>query len=153
MGYKHSVWWNRSNNGHFNALDIACNNGSKVKAVAAGTVTSENQGTNHIIVIDHGNMKSLYAHLRKKYVAPGTKVYAGQEIGEASDIGIGGGNYHLHLEFSNMSPWEYYRDKIPFQYCRSTLSAYNNRCESQDKQRFGEAVNWILKNTKGFTTD
>ncbi len=153
MGYKHSVWWNRTNNGHFNSLDIECNNGTKVKAVAAGTVTSENQGTNHIIVIDHGNMKSLYAHLRKKYVTPGTQVYAGQEIGEASDIGIGGGNYHLHLEFSNSSPWEYYRTKVPFQYCRSTLSAYNKRCEPQDKQRFGEAINWILKNTQGFTTD
>lgn len=152
MGYKHSVWWHRDNGGHFNALDIACPNGTKVKAVAAGKVISA--PANHIIVIQHDDgMQSLYAHLRRKYVSVGDRVLANQAIGEASDVGVGGGNYHLHLEFSDRSPWEYYRDKVPFKYCQSTLKAYNNRCLSEDKQRFGEAVRWVQEHashTKGF---
>lgn len=153
MGYKHSVWWNRENGGHFNALDVSCNNGTKVKAVAAGIITSETQGTNHIIVIQHDNgMKSLYAHLRKKLVSPGTHVSAGQVIAESGDVGASG-SYHLHLEFSNISPWEYFRDKVPFRYCKSTLNAYNNRCSTQDKKRFSEAVDWIQRYGGGFTVN
>lgn len=151
MNYKHSVWLNRNSGGHFNALDIGCPDGTRVKAVAAGKVIYHS--TSHVILIQHDNgMQSLYAHLRRKYVSVGDRVSAGQEIGEASDVGIGGGNYHLHLEFSDRSPWEYYRDKVPFKYCSSTLNAYNNRCTSADKQRFYEAINWIksYSNTGGF---
>lgn len=149
--HKHSTWWAISNGGHFNALDISCPNGTKVKAVAAGEVVKEfSNSPKNVIVIQHDNgMKSLYAHLSKKYVRAG-RVSAGQEIGESGDVGSKGA-YHLHLEFSNCSPWEYYRDKVPFKYCRTTKYAYEHLCEFEDKQRFGEAVAWIESHTNGFT--
>ena len=152
--HMHSVWWNRNTDGHFKAMDIACSGGTPVKAVAGGTVvtTPETQNVNHIIVIDHGNEKSLYAHLRKINFGVGDRVEAGWVIGESGDVGATG-SYHLHLEFMYSSPWEYFRDKVPFQYCSSTKSAYNNWCEPDEKQRFKEAIDWVENHkewTKGF---
>ncbi len=144
LGYRHSVWWHNTGNadGIFNAMDIACPNGTPVKAVAGGTVAYDFNG--FPLVINHGNEKSLYAHLSQTLVKPGTKVVAGQVIGKV-------GSGHLHLEFYNQSPWEYFRDKVPFKYCKTTEKAYNERCLPVHKNRFGNAVNWIKTNTKGFT--
>lgn len=164
LGHRHSVWWHKSvsEGGHFNALDIACKNGTPVKAVASGRVSSElSNDSSNIIVIEHNDTtvgKSLYAHLSEKLVSPGDTISAGQIIGKSGDKGASWIDengvlhhaYHLHLEWFNSSPWEYYRDKERFQYHSSTERAFNKWCLTEDKKRFGDAITWIKKYGGGF---
>ena len=171
LGHKHSVWWHPYEGGYFNALDISCPKGTPVKAVASGKVSNEySTNSSNIIVIEHNDSqigKSLYAHLDEKLVKPGDIIYAGQIIGKSGDKGASWTDtngvlhhaYHLHMEWFNSSPWEYYRDKVSFRYSISTLNAYNKwvktlkEANQQDKEKFEAAINWVNnypKNNGGF---
>ncbi|MBE6551226.1 MAG: hypothetical protein E7665_03725 [Ruminococcaceae bacterium] len=87
-------------------IDIGTN-GSKVNVYAAGNGTviyaSEKGTYGNCIMIDHGvdekgrSIVTLYAHLSKITTKVGTKVKAGDKIGNVGDTGRANG-IHLHLE-------------------------------------------------------
>lgn len=86
--------------GYHTGVDFSAPQGTKVKAVAAGTVvksdTSGSYGINVQIKHDDGTY-SLYAHLSSKTVQPGDRVVAGRFIGFVGSTGNSTGP-HLHLE-------------------------------------------------------
>lgn len=82
------------------AVDIACNAGTPIYAVKAGTVISSGWDGDYgySIVIDHGNgLQTRYSHESLLYVKAGDTVKAGEEIGTVGRTGNASGN-HLHFE-------------------------------------------------------
>lgn len=83
-------------------VDIMAPHGSKIFAVASGTVTlvhtnphSHNYGI--FVKVDHGNgYRTVYAHLQQARVRTGQRVNAGDLLGLADDTGNSFGS-HLHL--------------------------------------------------------
>jgi murein DD-endopeptidase MepM/ murein hydrolase activator NlpD len=94
--------WRTFNDGHRSqhlGLDLFAREGSKVKAVNAGTIVLVREcflaGT--VIVIAHGaGLASAYYHLSAVSVAEGDSVGAGDDIGRAGHTGRTTGP-HLHL--------------------------------------------------------
>ncbi len=98
--------------GTHNGIDLKADSGTRVISIADGEVfksddTSDPNGYGGQIIIKHSlggkTYYSKYAHLRKRYVAVGEKVTAGEKIGESG----GGPNDpnkgrstgpHLHFE-------------------------------------------------------
>ncbi len=82
-------------------LDIAAEQGTSVRAVAAGTVRFagwSNQGYGNMVVIDHGSYQTLYAHLSgTPSVSAGQSVAAGTVLGPMGSTGFSTGP-HLHFE-------------------------------------------------------
>lgn len=106
-------------------LDFAAPEGTPVLATGAGTIIQASwSATNgNTVIIDHGyNYTSLYSHLRRIDVQPGTRVSRGDTIGAVGSTGLSTGP-HLHYEvafkekpqnpvnyyFMDISPEEYYR--------------------------------------------
>jgi uncharacterized protein YwbE len=98
---------NPQNYAHFGlagheGIDIMAPHGSKIFAVAAGTVTrvhtnpnSHNYGIH--VRLDHGNgYRTIYAHLQQASVRTGQRVAAGELLGLADNTGNSFGS-HLHL--------------------------------------------------------
>lgn len=86
--------------GYHTGVDFSASQGTKVKAMTAGTVvksdSSGSYGINVQIKHDDGTY-SLYAHLSSKTVQPGARVTAGRLIGFVGSTGNSTGP-HLHLE-------------------------------------------------------
>ena len=82
-------------------IDIAADYGKAVIASDTGTViTSEyNSSYGNYIVISHGSMTTLYAHLSSRSVSVGSVVSKGQTIGYIGTTGVSTGP-HLHFEVS-----------------------------------------------------
>lgn len=81
-------------------LDIACDKGTPIKAVAKGTVVfaGTHSAYGNLVKIDHGNgIQTWYAHCNKIYVQEGEEVSSGEAIAEVGSTGNSTGN-HLHLE-------------------------------------------------------
>ena len=82
-------------------IDVMTDTGDPVRAAASGVVTvalQSDYGYGNRIEIDHGGgLTTLYAHLERFAVAPGTRVNAGQTIGYAGSTGYSTGP-HLHFE-------------------------------------------------------
>lgn len=81
-------------------LDIAAPTGTKIKAVADGTVSYSGVkgGYGNLIILDHGNgITSYYGHCSKLCVNVGKEVKAGDIIAEVGNTGNSTGS-HLHLE-------------------------------------------------------
>jgi len=81
-------------------LDIQAREGTPVRAAADGEVlfTGWLNGYGQIIVLDHGSdLTTVYAHLSRVSVTEGSKVKAGQEIGNVGKTGLVTGA-HLHFE-------------------------------------------------------
>lgn len=81
-------------------LDIAAPKGTKIKAIAKGTVTyAANSGSyGYLIKINHGNgVESWYAHTSKMLVKKGQEIKAGDVIALVGNTGNSTGP-HLHLE-------------------------------------------------------
>jgi len=93
--------------GAHTGTDIACPQGTPIKAVAAGTVTfAEWSGSyGKLIKVDHGNgVETWYAHCSELYGTVGQQVNAGEVIAAVGSTGNSTGN-HLHLEIRlNGSP-------------------------------------------------
>ena len=86
--------------GAHTGLDIACSEGTAIKAVAKGKVVfAEMNGPyGNLVKIDHGNsVETWYAHCSKIHVKVGEKVKAGDVIAEVGSTGNSTGA-HLHLE-------------------------------------------------------
>jgi len=82
-----------------NGIDIPAPHGVSVVAADRGTVitSSYNSSFGNFIVISHGNMNTLYAHLSTRSVRVGDTVQRGQVIGRVGSTGISTGP-HLHFE-------------------------------------------------------
>ena len=85
---------------HHNGVDIAVPAGTKVKAIAAGTVieSAARGGYGNLVTIDHGQgMISLYGHNSQLDVKVGDRVEAGQTVALSGSTGRSTGP-HLHFE-------------------------------------------------------
>lgn len=96
-----------------NGVDIAAVWRAQVVAIADGVVVEHwpppgtpypGGGRYHghpvyggMVLIDHGDMQSLYAHLETTRIRTGQRVRAGEVIGRVGDTGMARGR-HLHLE-------------------------------------------------------
>ncbi len=80
-------------------IDIGAPSGTPVKAAADGAVKEARYrpGWGNLIIIDHGEHTTLYAHLRRIAVKAGHLVVKGQVIGEVGSTGYSTGP-HLHFE-------------------------------------------------------
>lgn len=80
-------------------VDINGNYGDPIKATADGVVTMAGWfgGYGRIIVIDHGQYQTRYAHLASMRVIPGMEVRRGEVIGTMGASGRATGT-HLHYE-------------------------------------------------------
>jgi murein DD-endopeptidase MepM/ murein hydrolase activator NlpD len=94
--------WRTLNDGHKSqhlGLDLFAREGSKVKAINAGTVVLVRDCflAGNIVVVSHGGgIASAYYHLSKTSVAEGDHVAAGAELGLAGHTGRTTGP-HLHV--------------------------------------------------------
>lgn len=81
-------------------VDLAAPTGTSVLAAGAGAVAYagwNEYGYGNVIVIDHGGIYSLYAHLSQINVSCGQQVGAGSVIGAIGSTGRSSGP-HLHFE-------------------------------------------------------
>ena len=101
-GKRGSYWsCNEDSNGNgiHTGVDYAASSGTKVVAARDGVVRHCNHGSafgNHQIEIPVGSTRDFYAHMRSR-VANGTKVKAGDKVGEVGSEGNVTGA-HLHFE-------------------------------------------------------
>ena len=88
-------------------VDIANKKGTKVVSSIEGKVTiaSNNKYNGNYVVVENGDIRTIYCHLNKISVKKGTKVKAGTKIGEMGSTGYSTGP-HLHFEI------EYKGEKI-----------------------------------------
>jgi len=95
-----------------NGIDIKTSPGAEVHSVAAGTVTvvSSIPGLGQIIILQHGNYYTVYAHLSGVSVSKGQSVSARQTIGK-SGVNLLTNDPELHFELwlervhIDPSPW------------------------------------------------
>jgi murein DD-endopeptidase MepM/ murein hydrolase activator NlpD len=80
-------------------IDIGAPRGSPVVAVKDGYVVYRGVmgGYGNTIMIEHGDCRTLYAHMSRFNVNAGERVSAGQKIGEVGSTGVSTGP-HLHIE-------------------------------------------------------
>jgi len=80
-------------------IDIACPRGTEIKAAGDGIVifVGNNAGYGKCVIIDHGDYRTMYAHLLSYEVTQGEEVSQGQLIAKADSTGISTGD-HLHFE-------------------------------------------------------
>ena len=86
--------------GAHTGTDIACAQGTPIKAVASGTVTFAGWSGSYgkLIKISHGNgVETWYAHCYELFGTVGQQVNAGDTIASVGSTGNSTGN-HLHLE-------------------------------------------------------
>jgi len=86
--------------GTHTGTDIACPQGTPIKAVASGTVTFAewNGSYGKLIKVSHGNgVETWYAHCSELFGTVGQQVNAGDIIASVGSTGNSTGN-HLHLE-------------------------------------------------------
>lgn len=104
-------------------LDFAAPIGTEIYATGDGVVKSPDGGSGYglHIVLDHGfGYQTLYAHMSRLAVTPGTKVKRGQIIGYVGNTGVSSGP-HLHYEVikngEKVNPaYYFYNDLSPDQY-------------------------------------
>lgn len=89
--------------GGHTGVDIAANPGDPVFASGGGTVVYagwQNGGYGNVVVIAHGPVFTLYAHMTAANVTCGQQVNAGAVIGTVGSTGNSSGP-HLHFEVRN----------------------------------------------------
>lgn len=87
------VEWNN------NGIDITCNNGSKVRSVFEGEVTTvfSVPGAGKVVIIKHGNYRTVYGNLAETFVSVGAKVSTKQAIGTLlKDGGVSVCHFEVH---------------------------------------------------------
>jgi len=96
------------------ALDIGAPYGASVHSLQNGVVAYAGwmNGYGNVVVIDHGNISSLYAHNSQILVSEGQSISGGQEISKVGSTGWSTGP-HIHFEVINsngekIDPISYY---------------------------------------------
>lgn len=86
------------------ALDIGAPHGAGVYSLKDGTVAYSGwmNGYGNVVVIDHGDISSLYAHNSELLVSQGQIVSGGQQIAKVGSTGWSTGP-HIHFEIINSS--------------------------------------------------
>jgi len=89
----------RGNRSFHAGIDLGADYGSPVLAVVSGQVVAvgNDGGYGLRIIIQKGQLQTVYAHLSRAYVAPGMVIQQGQTIGAVGSSGYATGP-HLHLE-------------------------------------------------------
>jgi murein DD-endopeptidase MepM/ murein hydrolase activator NlpD len=94
------------------AIDLSAEEGDPIYAADGGVVVyagANSYGYGNMIMIDHGQFQTLYAHLSAIFVGCGDNVSQGQTIGSAGMTGHASGA-HLHFEVRTLSnvinPWD-----------------------------------------------
>jgi murein DD-endopeptidase MepM/ murein hydrolase activator NlpD len=94
-------------------IDIAGDTGNPIFAADSGVVVYAGWsyfGYGNLVVIDHGQWQTLYAHLSDYYVTCGMSVFQGATIAALGNTGNSSGS-HLHFELMYLSakvnPWDY----------------------------------------------
>lgn len=114
-----AIGWNWGQLHNYNAVDIANQCGTPVRAAAEGLVVTDenfgsgaegwNDGYGVFVFVEHPNgTKTRYAHLAKALVKPGDYVSRGEELGLMGNTGNTHGPTGCHLHF------EVYGAKNPF---------------------------------------
>lgn len=88
---------------HFHhGVDIRARKGTKILAAGRGVVefSGRQNGYGRMVVVRHGNLKTVYAHLASISVHPGDAVTRVTEIGSTGTTGNATGP-HLHFEIRN----------------------------------------------------
>lgn len=95
-GYRHDD----EVSGYHEGIDMGADKGTVISAADGGRVivaeTHRSYGIYVIIQHDDGT-KTVYAHMSKRTVSVGDRVYQGQKIGEVGSTGLSTGD-HLHFE-------------------------------------------------------
>jgi murein DD-endopeptidase MepM/ murein hydrolase activator NlpD len=97
-------------------VDISCPYGEPVRATAEGVVVeaAEHSGYGRLVVVDHGfGVTTLYGHLARYSVPPGTQVKRGDIIGYAGVSGRTTGphvHYEVRIKDAPVNPMRYLRD-------------------------------------------
>ncbi|WP_346961457.1 peptidoglycan DD-metalloendopeptidase family protein [Clostridium sp.] len=86
------------------AVDIGAPQGAGVHSLMDGTVAYSGwmNGYGNVVVINHGNISSLYAHNSQLLVSVGDSVKGGQQIALVGTTGYSTGP-HIHFEVTNAS--------------------------------------------------
>lgn len=95
--------------------DLKAPYGSKVLAMAAGTVTMSqwHYAYGNVVMVDHGNgLSTLYSHMSRLDVEVGDEVTQGQQIGAVGSTGNSTGN-HCHVEIRQDDKLLDLRDYFP----------------------------------------
>jgi len=89
----------RGNRSFHAGIDLGADYGSPILAVVSGQVVAvgNDGGYGLRIIIQKGQLQTVYAHLSRAYVAPGMVIQQGQTIGAVGSSGYATGP-HLHLE-------------------------------------------------------
>jgi murein DD-endopeptidase MepM/ murein hydrolase activator NlpD len=102
--------------GH-NGLDFGIPVGTQVKSTMDGNVVYagwNDQGYGNLVIVEHGDYKTYYAHLSSIPVSVGDSVSAGETIGLSGNTGNSTGP-HLHYEIR--------RNNVPIDPTAATLGA------------------------------
>ena len=142
---------------YMNSIDVSAAYGTPVYATASGVVefvlaqpNSQYPETSYgrHIIIKHDNGKySLYAHLSKTIVSKNQKVNQGEKIAESGYSIYYDKNRrrhesnHLHFAITDISPWQYFRDKYNFLY---HINCKNNN-KNKNNQYSKELIEWFNK--------
>lgn len=107
------------NNRIHDGIDIAAIKGTPIKAAYGGRVifSGWKRGYGRVVVIDHRDFTTLYAHCNELLVSKDQWLRKGDTIATVGNSGISRG-YHLHFEYRDPSgisydPLEFF-DKVPF---------------------------------------
>ena len=92
--------WNLIKNN--SGIDISAPKGAQVRAVFEGEVTSilNIPGAGKVIIIKHGNYRTVYSNLQDTYVSKGSKVNTKQAIGSlivSSGSSLSVAHFEIHL--------------------------------------------------------
>ena len=84
-----------------NGIDISCPSNSQVRAIFEGEVTSVFiiPGSGKVVIIKHGNYRTVYSNLKETIVSKGDKVSTKQKIGAilSEDNSLGLLHFELHI--------------------------------------------------------
>ena len=85
-------------------IDIGVPIGTPVYALEDGVVIAAQSmsGYGNVVMINHGNITSVYGHNSSLAVSPGQVVKGGQLISYSGNTGVSSGP-HLHFEIRNSS--------------------------------------------------
>ena len=143
---------------YMNSIDVSATYGTPVYATASGVVDfvlskpnstyPEKSYGRHIIIKHYNGKYSLYAHLSKTLVSRNQQVSQGEKIGESGysvyydEKGNRRKSNHLHFAITEISPWQYFRDKYNFSY---HVNCKNNN-KNKNNQYSKELIEWFNKN-------